>query len=110
MLLTDEGLIIDEAINGQEAVDKISQSQPGDYELVLMDIQMPIMDGYEATKQIRGLSNRILANVPIVAMTANAFEEEKKKALASGMNGHIAKPIDVAVLFETIQQIIKSNK
>lgn len=110
MLLSDAGFVIRKAVNGQEAVEIISRSQPGEYELVLMDIQMPIMDGYEATKQIRHLPNRILANVQIVAMTANAFEEEKRKALASGMNGHIAKPIDVAVLFETIKQIIKSNQ
>ena len=110
MLLTEEGLIIDEVVNGQQAVDAIRNSQPGYYELVLMDIQMPIMDGYEATRQIRNLSNRILANVPIVAMTANAFAEERRKALACGMNGHIAKPIDVNVLFETIKQILKANQ
>lgn len=110
VLLTEEGLIVEEAINGQKAVDMVRESEVGYYELVLMDIQMPVMDGYEATKQIRGLADRILANVPIVAMTANAFEEERRKALACGMNGHIAKPIDVDVLFDTIKQIIKSNK
>lgn len=109
-LLTEEGLIVDEAVNGQEAVDKVTQSNPGYYEMILMDIQMPVLDGYEATKQIRSLSNKLLANTPIVAMTANAFEEEKKKALSGGMNGHIAKPIDVTVLLETIKQIIKSNQ
>lgn len=110
MLLSEEGLIIEEVINGQQAVDAIRQSQPGQYDLVLMDIQMPVMDGYEATRQIRNLPNRILANVPIVAMTANAFAEERRKALASGMNGHVAKPIDVNVLFETIKQILRANQ
>ncbi len=110
VILSDEGLIVEEAENGQVAVDMVKNAQPGEYEVILMDIQMPVMDGYEATKEIRGLQNRLLANTPIVAMTANAFEEEKKKALSSGMNGHIAKPIDVAVLFETIKQIIKSKQ
>ena len=68
---------------------------------------MPIMDGYEATKLIRNLSNRALANVPIIAMTANAFAEERKKALACGMNGHVAKPIDINILFKTIANILK---
>lgn len=109
VLLTDEGLLVDEAENGQIAVDMIRSANPGDYELILMDIQMPVLNGYEATKQIRELQNRILANIPIVAMTANAFEEEKRKALLSGMNGHIAKPIETTVLFETIKQFMKSN-
>ena len=108
-LLLDEGFVVDEATNGKLAVEAVSQSRPGYYELVLMDIQMPVMDGYEAAKEIRHLSNPLLANVPIVAMTANAFEEERRKALASGMNGHVTKPIDVSVLFETIKQIIKNR-
>ncbi|MGN1157725.1 MAG: hybrid sensor histidine kinase/response regulator [Agathobacter sp.] len=108
-LLLDEGFVVDEATNGKLAVEAVSQSQPGYYELVLMDIQMPVMDGYEAAKEIRHLSNPLLANVPIVAMTANAFEEERRKALASGMNGHVTKPIDVSFLFETIKQIIKNR-
>jgi CheY-like chemotaxis protein len=110
MILTNEGFMIEEATDGHKAVEKVREATPGYYDLVLMDIQMPIMDGYEATKEIRRLSNRLLANVPIVAMTANAFEEEKRQALSVGMNGHISKPIDVVVLFETIQQILKSNQ
>jgi CheY-like chemotaxis protein len=110
MLLSDAGFVVEEASDGQKAVDKVSASNPGYYDLVLMDIQMPIMDGYEATRQIRKLSNKLVANVPIVAMTANAFDEEKRQALSIGMNGHIAKPIDVTVLFETIKQILKSNQ
>ena len=106
-LLQEQGFLIDEAINGQVAVDKVAASRSGEYAVVLMDIQMPIMDGYEATKQIRDLDNRILANVPIVAMTANAFGEERKKAFACGMNGYVTKPIEINVLFETLKQIIE---
>ena len=106
-LLGEKGFIIDEAVNGKEAVEKVAKAHSGEYTAVLMDIQMPIMDGYEATKAIRDLDNRILANIPIVAMTANAFGEERKKAFASGMNGYITKPIEINVLFETLKQIIE---
>lgn len=106
-LLSEQGFIISEAVNGKEAVDKLAASYSGEYAVVLMDIQMPIMDGYEATKAIRDLDNRILANVPIVAMTANAFGEERKKAFACGMNGYVTKPIEIDVLFETLKQIIE---
>ncbi len=107
MILSEEGFVIDEAVNGQEAVDKIKGAEVGEYAAVLMDVQMPIMDGYEATKAIRNLSNRMLANVPILAMTANAFEEEKKEAITKGMNGYITKPIEVSALFESLKQVIK---
>lgn len=106
-LLSVQGFIIDEAVNGQEAVSKVKASHAGEYAAVLMDVQMPIMDGYEATKKIRDLDNRMLANVPIVAMTANAFEEERKKAFACGMNGYVTKPIEINVLFEALKQIIE---
>jgi len=106
-LLEAQGFIIDEAKDGREAVERIASATPGEYAVVLMDIQMPIMDGYEATKAIRDLDNRILAKVPIVAMTANAFGEERKKAFACGMNGYVTKPIEVDVLFETLKQIIE---
>lgn len=106
-LLVGRGFLVDEAINGKEAVDKIAASYLGEYAVVLMDIQMPVLDGYEATKAIRDLDNRILANIPIVAMTANAFGEERKKAFAYGMNGYITKPIEIDVLFETLKQIIE---
>ena len=106
-LLMGRGFLVDEAVNGKEAVDKIKAAYFGEYAVVLMDIQMPILDGYEATKAIRDLDNRMLANVPIVAMTANAFGEERKKAFACGMNGYITKPIEINVLFETLKQIIE---
>ena len=110
MLLQDEGFVVTEVVDGKDAVELLEKSNPGDYDLVLMDIQMPIMNGYEATKAIRKLENKLVANIPIVAMTANAFEEERRMALSCGMNGHIAKPINVSVLFETIKQILKSNQ
>jgi len=107
ILLKEQGFILEEAVNGQEAVERIKASKEGEFDFILMDIQMPVMNGYEATKEIRALPNRILANIPILAMTANAFDEEKKKALSCGMNGHITKPIDVNILFKTIEGILK---
>ena len=107
VVLTDAGFHVVEAENGKEAVETIKNAIVGEFGVVLMDIQMPVMDGYTATKEIRALENMELANIPIIAMTANAFEEDKKKAFESGMNGHIAKPIDVEVLFTTLKQIIK---
>ena len=85
----------------------LEKSEPGYYQLVLMDVQMPVLDGYEATKVIRKLPNRKLASIPIIAMTANAFEEDKQEALHCGMNGHIAKPIDIGKLFETLEQVLE---
>ena len=106
MLLEGSGFIVDTAVDGQDAVEKISASKVGDYDAVLMDIQMPIMNGYEATKKIRALPNAQLAKIPIVAMTANAFSEDVKNALDAGMDGHIAKPIDVPKMMETLAKIL----
>ena len=106
-LLTGQGFVVEEVANGKEAVDKLESLETMEYAVVLMDIQMPVMDGYEATKAIRNMDNRIVANVPIVAMTANAFGEERKRAFACGMNGYVTKPIEINVLFETLKQIIE---
>ena len=107
-ILENEGLLIDRAADGVQCVDQINQMPAGTYDLILMDIQMPNMDGYQATKLIRQFADEEKANIPIVAMTANAFEEDKREAIAAGMNGHIAKPIQVdrllAILAETIGQ------
>ena len=84
----------------------LQRSEAGYYQLVLMDVQMPVMNGYEAAKAIRELTDRRLASIPMIAMTANAFEEDRKEALKSGMNGHIAKPINIEVLFETMNKIL----
>ena len=104
--LQDFGFLVENAENGKEACDVLEKSKPGYFDLVLMDIQMPIMNGYEATKRIRQFENKKIANIPILAMTANAFEEDKQAAKEAGMNGHLAKPIDVAKLIEALKEIL----
>lgn len=105
-ILNSYGVKVDSAENGAVAVEKMMRAKPGDYDLILMDIQMPIMDGYRATHEIRNLENPGLANIPIIAMTANAFEEERKKALSEGMDGHLAKPIDAGAFIDSIQAVL----
>ena len=105
--LQDFGFLVESAENGKEACEILEKSEPGYYDVVLMDIQMPIMNGYEATKTIRKFKNKQIANIPILAMTANAFEEDKKAAKEAGMNGHLAKPIDVPKLIEALKEILK---
>ena len=102
-ILSQYGFLVDTAKNGAEAVEKVQNSKPGDYDLVLMDVQMPVMNGYEATKRIRGLSDPALAKITILAMTANAFEEDKRKALECGMNGFLSKPVVIEELIGTLQ-------
>ncbi len=106
-ILEDEGIIVEMVRDGLEAVDKIKHSQPGDFDFVLMDIQMPNLDGYEATRLIRSLECEPLARIPIIAMTANAFEEDKQKALSVGMNAHLAKPVNIGKLISTITEFIR---
>lgn len=105
-ILEEAGLQVEVAGNGQIAVDMMKSSEPGDYQIVLMDVKMPVMNGYEATKAIRKLQNEQLASIPIFAMTANAFEEDKREALNCGMNGHLAKPIDVDKLFKLLRKVL----
>ena len=105
-ILTEAGYTVEHAANGQIAVDMVKNSQPGQFQVILMDIQMPVMNGFEAARAIRALENKELASIPILAMTANAFEEDKQEALQSGMNEHIAKPIDVKNLFEFLDSIL----
>ena len=105
-ILGEAGFQVEVASNGQIALDMLKSAQPKHYDLVLMDVQMPIMDGYEATRAIRALDDPQLANIPILAMTANAFEEDRREALRSGMNGHIAKPISIDTLMETLDQVM----
>ena len=105
-LLEDEGLTVEYAVDGCEAVEKIMNSPAGHYQLVLMDVQMPVMNGYEATKAIRRLSDPTRAKVPILAMTADAFEEDRQKALRSGMDGHLSKPIEIDRLFEALDELL----
>lgn len=108
-ILGEYGFQMDTAENGAEAVEKVSDSEPGHYALVLMDIQMPVMDGYEATKAIRGLEDPALANIPILAMTANVFEEDRKAALENGMNGFLSKPIILAEVIRALQSFLESQ-
>ena len=110
MLLSKYGFVIDTAENGQEAVDLVAASAPGYYDLVLMDIQMPVMDGHEATRKIRSLENKVLAKVPVVAMTANAFDEDRKAAKECGMNGFISKPINMQELVQALRMCLQDHK
>ena len=107
MILDQQGFMVEEAENGQVAVDMVSQSEPGYYDAILMDVQMPVMNGYEATRAIRALDDKALASTPILAMTANAFQEDVQAAKDAGMQAHIAKPIDVAVLVEELAAVLK---
>ncbi|MCF0222469.1 MAG: response regulator [Fibrobacter sp.] len=104
-LLRETHVEIDVAENGKIACQKVEENVPGYYDVVLMDIQMPVMDGYTATRNIRDMENPLRANIPIVAMTADAFEAEREKALSVGMNGHIAKPVDFNLLLGVLQGI-----
>ncbi|MCI9546913.1 MAG: response regulator [Lachnospiraceae bacterium] len=106
-ILDDAGFSTEVAGNGQIAVDMLGKSHPGYYQLVLMDVQMPVMNGYDATRAIRKMENKELASIPIIAMTANAFEEDKQEALDCGMDGHISKPIDVENLLGTLDRMLR---
>ena len=106
-ILKEAGFVVDTAEDGAVAVQKIEQAAPGQYDLILMDIQMPNLDGYEATRQIRALPDAEKASIPIFAMTANAFEEDRQNALEAGMNGHIAKPLDVPHLLRVLTDALK---
>ena len=105
-ILENAGFTIDIASNGAEAVEKMEQAPAGTYDVILMDIQMPIMDGYEAAKRIRAMEDQKKAEIPIVAVTANAFEEDRKIALEAGMNGHLAKPYDIDAIMQTLSEIL----
>ena len=105
-ILSKYGFMVDAAENGVEAVKKIKESKPGDYDLVLMDVQMPLMDGGEATRQIRALPDPALAKIPILAMTANAFEEDRKSVLECGMNGFLSKPINIEELIAALSSLL----
>jgi len=109
-IFSSQGIMCDTAENGQEAVDAVLNSQPGTYDLVLMDVQMPVMDGYEATRIIRASDHPDARSLPIIALTANAFVDNVRDAIDSGMDAHIAKPVQIDTLKSTIQQVLDSRK
>ena len=106
-ILESAGFTIDTADDGTVAVERMKENPADTYDLILMDVQMPIMNGYQATRAIRALDDPVKAAIPIVAMTANAFEEDRKEAMDSGMNGYVPKPIEIKKLMQTLQDILK---
>ena len=106
MILTQAGFTVETAENGQVGLDMVKASPDGYYDAILMDIQMPVMDGYTAARRIRALENNSHANIPILAMTANAFKEDEEKAKEAGMQAHIAKPVDVKKLPATLSEVL----
>lgn len=108
-MLQNEGADVEKAWNGQEAVELFKKSEPGEFDVILMDIMMPVMNGYEAAKMIRSLEREDAKKVPIIAMTANAFTEDKIRAKEAGMDEHVAKPVDVELLIKVIRKLVKYN-
>ena len=109
-ILTSQGASCDVAGNGQEAVEAFEKAPPGTYDLILMDVQMPIMDGYEATRAIRSGAHPSARDIPIIAMTANAFVDDVRDALEAGMDAHVAKPVQLDKLNAAIGQVLDSRK
>ena len=105
-IIQSEGAVVTKAWNGQEAVEIYKKSRAGEFDLILMDIMMPIMNGYEATKMIRSLDREDAKKIPIIAMTANAFTEDRIRAKEAGMDEHVAKPIDVELLVKVIHKLV----
>ena len=105
-ILKDEGMVVDTAFDGQQAVDIIRESAEYEYDLIFMDIMMPKMDGLEATREIRNIGRADCNTVPIIAMSANAFEEDVKKSIASGMNAHLSKPLDIVNMMDVMQKYL----
>ena len=97
------------AVNGQEVLTKFAQSDPDQYDLILMDVQMPVLNGYEATKAIRACAHPRAKTVPVIAMTANTFSEDVKEALDAGMNAHVGKPVDMEQLKDAVAKVLESG-
>ena len=106
MLLKDRGMLVETAENGKAGLEKFSSCAPGSFDAILMDIRMPVMDGYEAVKRIRALARPDAAEIPIIAMTADAFEESIRAARQAGMNAYVTKPIDPAALYAALSQCL----
>ena len=109
-LLSGIGFNIEIAEDGDIAVEKVANSAPGEFGLILMDIQMPTMNGWQATVEIRKLPDPVLSHIPIIALSANAFESDKRTSIESGMDAHLTKPIDLPLLLETIAKVIQTHK
>lgn len=109
-ILQGMGFIVETAINGHAAVERMELSSPEDYDLILMDIQMPVMNGWEATKNIRSLEHPVLSRIPIIALSADAFDSDRQMSIESGMDAHLTKPIDIPILLETIAKTLHSRK
>ena len=109
-ILQDLGFETDTAMDGNFAVDKMAVAKPDEYALIIMDVQMPTMDGRTATKLIRELPDKSVAAVPIVALSANAFESDKKLSMEYGMDAHLTKPVDIPLLLQTVAAVMRSRK
>ena len=109
LILEEFGFQLETAVDGKDAVEKFSASKPGEFQAILMDVQMPVMNGYDAARAIRKLKNPALANIPIIAMTANAFAEDIQNAKDAGMNSHIAKPIDIPKMIATLTEVLQDG-
>ena len=109
-ILSIEGASCEIAENGQLALERFTNSEEGEFDAILMDVQMPVMNGYDATKAIRALKRKDAVKIPIIAMTANAFAEDERDALEAGMNIHLAKPVDVELLKKVIRQCIQGRE
>lgn len=107
VILTEAGFEVESAPDGTDAVEMVRRSEENYYDVILMDVQMPIMNGYEATRTIRNLSRNDVRNLPIIAMTANALEEDREAAIKNGMNAHIAKPLDIKIFMNVLSQYLQ---
>jgi CheY-like chemotaxis protein len=109
-ILGDEEMVVTPAMNGKEALDKFTESSEGTYDVILMDVMMPIMNGIEATIAIRASSHPQAKTIPIIAMTANAYKEDEEKVIAAGMNAHVAKPVNVDLLMTVLGHYVGNQK